>query len=57
MKLKQIASLCKDSGRIILYDRTDSDGVVSQWIGDGCGTTRWKVCPIWRWIISSTYLS
>lgn len=36
MKLKQIASLCKDSGRIILYDRTDSDGVVSQWIGDGC---------------------
>ncbi|WP_040663649.1 hypothetical protein [Oscillibacter ruminantium] len=35
MKLKQIASLCKDSGRIILYDRTDSEGVVSQWIGDG----------------------
>jgi len=36
MKLKQIASLCKDSGRIILYDRTDGDGVISQWIGDGC---------------------
>lgn len=35
MKLKQIAALRKDSGRIILYGRTDSAGVVSQWIGDG----------------------
>lgn len=35
MRLKQIAALCKESGRILLYDRETSDDHIDQWIGDG----------------------
>ena len=35
MKLKKIASICGKSKCIFLYDVRDSEGTVTQWIGDG----------------------
>lgn len=34
MKLKKVASLCTGAKVFRLYDRTDADGVVEQWLGD-----------------------
>lgn len=34
MRLKQIAAVCKMEKQIVLYDVTDSEGVVSQWLGN-----------------------
>lgn len=34
MKLKKVASLCTESKIFRMYDRTDADGVVEQWLGD-----------------------
>lgn len=36
MKLKKVVSLCLSSGRVQLFDHVDNDGVVGQWLGDGC---------------------
>ena len=35
MKIKKIAAVCKARGKCYLYDYTDADGVVEQWIGNG----------------------
>ena len=35
MRLKQIAAVCAKQKRVILYDVTDAEGTVNQWIGDG----------------------
>ena len=34
MKLKKVASLCSKTKIFCLYDREESDGEVSQWLGD-----------------------
>lgn len=37
MKIKAIARICAQGGRIIIFDQKDEDGEVTlQWIGDGC---------------------
>lgn len=36
MKLKKVAALCGSANAFCLFDRVDSDGVVTQWLGDGC---------------------
>lgn len=41
MKIKKIAAQCKDRGKACLYDYTDSDGCISQWIGNGAAV--WPV--------------
>lgn len=35
MKLKKISSICNKNKRYILYDKTDSTGKITQWLGDG----------------------
>jgi hypothetical protein len=35
MKIKTIAAICKKSECLYLYDKTGSNGYVSQWVGDG----------------------
>lgn len=35
MKLKKISSLCNKNKRYILYDKMDSTGKITQWLGDG----------------------
>lgn len=35
MKLKKIAAVCKGSGTAVLWDATDREGVVHQWICSG----------------------
>lgn len=35
MKLKKAVSLCVSEGNLSLFNRTDLDGVVTQWISDG----------------------
>lgn len=35
MKLKKVASLCGKTKMFCLYDRTERDDTVSQWLGDG----------------------
>lgn len=41
MKIKKIAAQCKATGRACLYDYTDGDGCISQWIGNGAAV--WPV--------------
>lgn len=36
MKLKKVAALCSSANAFCLFDRVDGDGVVTQWLGDGC---------------------
>ena len=36
MKLKKVAALCSSANAFCLFDRIDGDGVVTQWLGDGC---------------------
>ena len=36
MKLKTVAALCSSANAFCLFDRVDGDGVVTQWLGDGC---------------------
>ena len=36
MKLKKVAALCGSANAFCLFDRVDGDGVVTQWLGDGC---------------------
>ena len=36
MKFKKIAALCNKAKNFALYDKQDSAGKVSQWLGDGC---------------------
>lgn len=36
MKFKKIASLCNKRKRYVLYDKADSTGKVTQWLGDSC---------------------
>lgn len=36
MKLKKVAALCASANAFCLFDRVDGDGVVTQWLGDGC---------------------
>ena len=35
MKLKKAVSLCMQEGNLTLFNHTDQDGVVTQWISDG----------------------
>lgn len=35
MKLKKVASLCKQTGVYRLYDRISESGEITQWLGDG----------------------
>lgn len=35
MKIRKIASICRDSGKVNIIDYVDSDGVVQQWITEG----------------------
>lgn len=35
MKIRKIASICRESGRASIIDHVDGDGVVHQWITDG----------------------
>lgn len=37
MKIKKIATQCKEAGNIILFNVTDKEGCVSQWISNGYG--------------------
>ena len=34
MRLKQIAAVCKKEKQVVLYDVMDSEGEVSQWLGN-----------------------
>lgn len=36
MKFKRIASLCNKAKNYVLYDKQDSTGGNTQWLGDGC---------------------
>lgn len=36
MKIKKIAALCSQAGLFRLLNKTDREGVVTQWLGDGC---------------------
>lgn len=36
MKIKKIAALCSQAGMFSLLNKTDREGVVTQWLGDGC---------------------
>lgn len=36
MKLKKVTALCHKSKHFCLYDKIDSTGAITQWLGDGC---------------------
>ncbi len=35
MKLKKVVGLCMQTGRLCLFNHTDEDGVLTQWLSDG----------------------